>query len=131
MHDTPYRNAVMSEDGRIDCEINHPTYGWIPFTADPNDQEQHGRELHIKILEEGFYRPLTPQEKLDRAAATSLMKAQYEAAEYLHKSDAYIMNLVEKGEPIPEDVKQARLEARKLLGSTSVQAPSIPASLKR
>lgn len=33
-----YRNACFIEDGRINCEINHPQYGWIPFTADPNDQ---------------------------------------------------------------------------------------------
>ena len=32
-----YRNATFREDGRIDCEIDHPKYGWIPFTADPAD----------------------------------------------------------------------------------------------
>jgi len=32
-----YRNPVYTEDGRIDCEINHPEYGWIPFTCDPDD----------------------------------------------------------------------------------------------
>lgn len=32
-----YRNAKRIADGRIDCEINHPEYGWIPFTADASD----------------------------------------------------------------------------------------------
>lgn len=32
-----YRNAKRLADGRIDCEIEHETYGWIPFTCDPND----------------------------------------------------------------------------------------------
>jgi hypothetical protein len=32
-----YRNSVFTADGNIDCEINHPVYGWIPFTCDPND----------------------------------------------------------------------------------------------
>lgn len=32
-----YRNAAFNHLGTIDCEINHPRYGWIPFTADPND----------------------------------------------------------------------------------------------
>jgi hypothetical protein len=32
-----YRNAQRISGGRIDCEIEHPTYGWIPFTCDPND----------------------------------------------------------------------------------------------
>jgi hypothetical protein len=40
-----YRNAVYNALGSIDCEINHPTYGWIPFTADPNDFEPLGSEI--------------------------------------------------------------------------------------
>lgn len=32
-----YRNAKVINGGLIDCEINHPAYGWIPFTADPAD----------------------------------------------------------------------------------------------
>ena len=32
-----YRNARHFNNTIIDCEINHPTYGWIPFTCDPND----------------------------------------------------------------------------------------------
>lgn len=33
----------------IDCEIEHPQYGWIPFTASPNDVEQHGREIFAQL----------------------------------------------------------------------------------
>ena len=40
-----YRNAAYNSQGTIDCEIEHVTYGWIPFTADPNDVEPHGREM--------------------------------------------------------------------------------------
>lgn len=32
-----YRNAKHIGKNRIDCEINHPTYGWLPFTCDPED----------------------------------------------------------------------------------------------
>ena len=32
-----YRNAKHISAGRIDCEIEHPVYGWIPFTCDPED----------------------------------------------------------------------------------------------
>ena len=32
-----YRNPIYTKNGMIDCEINHPIYGWIPFTCDPND----------------------------------------------------------------------------------------------
>ena len=29
------RNATYTKDGAIDCEIDHPSHGWIPFTATP------------------------------------------------------------------------------------------------
>ena len=32
-----YRNARVIWNNLIDCEINHPVLGWIPFTADQND----------------------------------------------------------------------------------------------
>jgi hypothetical protein len=32
-----YRNPIYTENSWIDCEIEHPKYGWIPFTCDPND----------------------------------------------------------------------------------------------
>jgi hypothetical protein len=32
-----WRNPVRNAFGTIDLEINHPKYGWIPFTADPDD----------------------------------------------------------------------------------------------
>jgi hypothetical protein len=32
-----FRNAQVNEYGTIDCEIEHPVHGWIPFTCDPND----------------------------------------------------------------------------------------------
>lgn len=48
-----WRNPVRNADGTIDCEIEHPDYGWIPFTASPDDSEQHGRDLYAAILESG------------------------------------------------------------------------------
>lgn len=32
-----FRNAKYIKNGCIDCEIEHPKFGWIPFTCDPND----------------------------------------------------------------------------------------------
>lgn len=34
-----YRNAKHIPGGRIDCEIEHPVYGWIPYTLDPADTD--------------------------------------------------------------------------------------------
>lgn len=40
---------VISED-RYDCEILHPVFGWIPFTACATDTEQSSKDVlqHIK-----------------------------------------------------------------------------------
>lgn len=32
-----FRNAKYIKNGWIDCEVEHPKFGWIPFTCDPND----------------------------------------------------------------------------------------------
>ena len=40
-----YKNPKYNADGNIDLELNHPTFGWIPFTASPDDVEKHGRDL--------------------------------------------------------------------------------------
>ena len=34
-----YRNAKYIDDTRIDCEIEHPEFGWIPYTVDPADTD--------------------------------------------------------------------------------------------
>lgn len=47
------RNPTFTYDGLIDCEINHPKYGWIPFTANPEDPEDHGRAIFQAALAMG------------------------------------------------------------------------------
>ena len=56
------RNAkVISEDASyIDCEWNHPVYGWIPFTAYKNDSEKHGREIWEQLSVNPDVSPYTP-----------------------------------------------------------------------
>ena len=41
------RNPKYTATGRIDCEINPPEFGWLPFTASPDDPEAHGREIFV------------------------------------------------------------------------------------
>lgn len=49
MRQVAYRNVTRLEDGRFDCEIEHPQFGWIPFTADPDDVSAHGRAIWAAI----------------------------------------------------------------------------------
>lgn len=44
------RNPKYNSSGTVDMEIQHATYGWIPFTASPDDSEQLGRELHAAAI---------------------------------------------------------------------------------
>lgn len=48
-NDVNFRNVVELEDGTYDCEIEHPVFGWIPFTANINDVEAHGRAIWLAI----------------------------------------------------------------------------------
>lgn len=57
---TPFRNAKYDEAGTITCEIEHPTFGWIPFTASPLDVEPHGRAIFAHIKETGLVAPYIP-----------------------------------------------------------------------
>lgn len=47
-----YRNPVRNADGTFDVEINHPAFGWIPFTASPDDCEPYGREIYSYLATE-------------------------------------------------------------------------------
>lgn len=51
-----YRNAVRIGD-RIDCEVNHAEFGWIPFTARANDPEPFGQNVWAALNEPGVTIP--------------------------------------------------------------------------
>lgn len=53
MQQIEWRAAVAKANGTFDCEINHPQFGWIPFTADPDDVEPHGRAIWQAIKDAG------------------------------------------------------------------------------
>ena len=44
------RNATFNHFGTIDCEIEHPKHGWIPFTASPDDPEKFGKDIHAAAI---------------------------------------------------------------------------------
>ena len=51
------RNVQYNVHGTIDCEINHPVHGWIPFTASPDDVEPLGLEIYSRAVA-GEYGPI-------------------------------------------------------------------------
>lgn len=71
------RNPVYNKQGSIDCEINHPEYGWIPFTASSNDIELHGREIYNIVLEmnpDTYVEPIIPSPSIEELAETARLK---------------------------------------------------------
>jgi len=72
---TEARNAVyIDADGNIDCEINHPEYGWIPYTLRNDDTDTTVDNTAVKAIlgsNLAAYVPPT-QEELDAQAAASV-----------------------------------------------------------
>ncbi|MFD1326750.1 hypothetical protein [Mycoplana ramosa] len=65
-----FRNARYSNASNtmIDVEYEHPKYGWIPFTATPDDFESLGREIYAaaKAGPVAPYIPPTPEQIRER-----------------------------------------------------------------
>lgn len=40
-----FRSAASNASGGIDCEVLHPEFGWIPYTASPDDRVEFGRRV--------------------------------------------------------------------------------------
>lgn len=52
---TEVRHPKYNVDGvTVDCEINHPVFGWVPFTASPSDVEVHGRAIYQALVNGQF-----------------------------------------------------------------------------
>lgn len=63
-----YRNAqYINESGWVDCEIDHPEYGWIPYTLNPQDEESSidNSNLLTRMLESNSIAPFVPPTQQD------------------------------------------------------------------
>lgn len=72
------RNAVLTQSGSFNCEIEHPEFGWIPFTASADDTEAFGREIH-KELSEGRHGTVPEQpaeDAIDQALKFAIILRQ-------------------------------------------------------
>jgi len=69
-----YRNPICTENGCISCEIEHPDYGWIPFTCDPDDAGAEFDAAALFAEMQPHAAPYIPpkQEQLDAIAANNV-----------------------------------------------------------
>lgn len=85
------RRPVFTESDDIDVELNHPDFGWIPFTASSEDKESIGEHLYKMAMAEAFgviekyTEPVLTNEELAE-------KYRYERDEKLRQLDAIVQN---------------------------------------
>lgn len=58
-----YRNPRFVWNGMIDVEIDHPLWGWVLFSASPDDVETYGRRIFWSLfgIAEKFYGEIPEQ----------------------------------------------------------------------
>lgn len=72
-----YRNAkYINANGWIDCEIEHPQFGWIPYTLNPSDTDMtiNNDDLLAAMSANGDVAAYVPptQAELDTQAAAAI-----------------------------------------------------------
>ena len=77
-----YRNARYIDATRIDCELEHPVYGWIPYTLDPADTDMTVDNSELLAELAGNVAPYVPptQAEIDAAALVALAVRRETAA---------------------------------------------------
>jgi hypothetical protein len=74
------RNPQYNAVGTIDLEIDHPSYGWIPFTASPGDA--NGADIYAQAVagEYGSIAPYVAPEPVPPSPAQieAMRKAAYQ-----------------------------------------------------
>lgn len=104
-----YRNPILTESGTVDCEINHPDFGWIPFTACETDIEELGRTLFTQIKADGSVKPYVPDSELAAARARVLRDGLLAESDWTQAAD------------VPQELKDIWATYRKELRDISTQ----------
>lgn len=106
------RNPKHNAAGTVDLEIEHPDYGWIPFTASPNDAA--GAELYAQALAGGFG-PVGPYVAPPVVPPTPAQTEALRSAAYRTESDPLFFK-AQRGEAALSDwlAKVAEIKARYL-----------------
>lgn len=104
------KNPKYNADGTIDVEVNHPVYGWIPFTASPNDTDSHGLLIYQAALN-GAYGEVQPYVKSE---AEYISEALSERNRRISDIDRVASNPILWGE-LSEEEKEKMTSDRKTL----------------
>jgi len=71
---TEYRNAkaIKADNTSFDVEINHPDYGWIPYSLRPEDEDNTINNDSLRALFGSDFAAYTPPTDADKAAEIRL-----------------------------------------------------------
>jgi len=74
---TEYRNAkaIKADNTSFDVEINHPQWGWIPYTLHPEDTDDTINNDDLKTLIGSDYAAYTAPTDAEKAAEIRLLRA--------------------------------------------------------
>ncbi|QEM80210.1 DUF4376 domain-containing protein [Halomonas binhaiensis] len=115
-----YRNPRYNESGTIDCEIHHPSFGWIPFTASPNDAHEHCVAIYQAIIDSD--NPIAPHEEpFDDVVKAKYREIETKLAEALAEGMPYTMP------DGTEDIVQTRPEDEGNLLGLAIEARDLKA----
>ena len=93
---TEVRNAasLQSDNLRMDVEINHPDYGWIPYTLDPRDTDTTINNDEVMALigtDFAAYVAPTPP-TAEELAATAAAQVRSQRNQLLREVDVFVGN---------------------------------------
>lgn len=130
-----YRNAKKLSNGWIDCEINHPQYGWIPFTANPSDTGApfDVKELHATMKADPNTEAYVPPPQEDVIEAATILARTRRAELLARYVDTFVMNQLRWGDMTEDQKNQISEYRRSLLDITdqggfplSIVWPEVP-----
>jgi len=90
---TEVRNAasLQADNLRMDVEINHPHYGWIPYTLDPSDTDMTvNNDAIMALIGTDFAAYVAPT--AEEIAATAAAQVRSERDQLLLEVDAVAGN---------------------------------------
>lgn len=125
MYECKNPQYAAPDNSLINVEWNHPEFGWIPFTASPDDVEQHGRDIYAAAIA-GEYGPIAPY---DGPSEEELLGQQVRAHrdQLLTEVDAIVMNPLRWNSMTPQE-QQAWADYRQALLDVP-QQPGFPETI--
>ena len=122
------RNVKYNSVGTIDCEIEHPEFGWIPFTASPTDPEPLGVEIFTRAFD-GSFGHIAPYEAPPYIRIVPPFITRFQARAALYQAglldDVNAMMSNQETDPIARLAWEDAQEFRRNSPTISAMAPAL------